>query len=237
MKSGSSMVSPTGRTTRMMTSLTPHPLNPAPWGASGGWWPVVGARQAAQPFHRPPPSAANKHSQLHPSTMTSNQENLSFELRTHRPGDMGLITHHHGIVYTSKPYEWDISCESIAARICADFIDNFKPQKERCWIAEKEGEFLGCVLLIKDPDEDKVARIRLLLVREQARGMGIATRLIQACINFAREAGYRSIFLWTQSILEGARRLYLRAGFVMVDTEEHDAFGQKMMGEKWRLVL
>lgn len=169
--------------------------------------------------------------------MTDHRQDLAFELRTHRPGDMGLITHHHGIVYTSKPYEWDFSCESIAARVTADFIDNFKPQKERCWIAEKGSEFLGCILLIQDPDDDKIARIRLLLVREQARGMGIATLLIQACIDFAREAGYTSISLWTQSVLEGARRLYQRAGFEIVHTEEHNAFGQKMMGEKWRLIL
>lgn len=169
--------------------------------------------------------------------MARNQQNLPFQLRNHGPGDMGLIIHHHGVVYSAEPYRWNQTFESLVARITADFIDNFDPKKERCWIAERDGDFLGCIMLVQDPNDKQVAKIRLLLVKEEARGMGLATQLIQECIKFAREANYTSISLWTQSILEGARRLYKRAGFELAGSEEHESFGHHLVGEYWKMVL
>jgi GNAT superfamily N-acetyltransferase len=150
---------------------------------------------------------------------------------------MGLITQRHAIIYSIEPYNWDQRFEALVARITADFIDNYNPAKEQCWIAEKTGNFLGCVMLVQDPDNKDFAKLRLLLVEEEARGMGVATRLISECIQFAREAGYQSVVLWTQSILEGARRLYTRAGFSLIEWEEHESFGHVLIGEKWRLDL
>ncbi|KAI9154997.1 putative HTH-type DNA-binding domain-containing acetyltransferase YbfA [Paramyrothecium foliicola] len=160
-----------------------------------------------------------------------------FELRTHRPGDMGLITYRHGLLYNKEPYGWGPRFEALVARITADFIDNYKPEKERCWIAENNGEFLGCVMLVQDPEIPEVGKLRLLLVEEASRGMGLGTNLIQECIKFAREAKYKSVILWTQSILEGARRLYKQAGFNLVESEEHESFGHHLTGEMWRLNL
>lgn len=150
---------------------------------------------------------------------------------------MGLITYRHAVIYGSKPYHWGHRFEARVGRITADFIENFKPENERCWIAERNGEFLGCIMIVQDTENKNVAKLRLLLVEEAARGMGVATRLIKECIDFAREAGYEAIVLWTQSILEGARRLYKQAGFQLVESEEHASFGHPLVGEKWRLDL
>ncbi|KAM5341198.1 hypothetical protein ACJ41O_015307 [Fusarium nematophilum] len=166
-----------------------------------------------------------------------NSVDHSITLRTHRPGDMGLITSRHGVIYCGSEYGFDQRFEALIARITADFIDNFDPKLERCWIAERGGEFLGCIMLIRDPQHENAAKLRLLLVEENARGLGVGTRLIQQCIDFSREAGYSCINLWTQSMLEGARRLYKRAGFKLVKTEDHESWGAKLTGEMWQLKL
>ncbi|UPK94730.1 hypothetical protein LCI18_005665 [Fusarium solani-melongenae] len=167
--------------------------------------------------------------------MTSLHPSSQVIIRTHRPGDMGLITHRHGILY-SKEYGFDQRFEALVARITADFIDNLQPNLERCWIAEKDDEFLGCIMLVHDK-QPGVAKLRLLLVEEKARGLGVGSSLIQQCITFAKEAGYTRINLWTQSMLEGARRLYAKAGFKLVEKEDHDSWGVKMTGEMWQMDL
>lgn len=158
-----------------------------------------------------------------------------FILRTHRPGDMGYITYRHGEIYANE-YNFDSRFESLVSRITADFLDNLNPDLERCWIAEKDGEFLGCIMLVCDK-KPKTAKLRLLLVEESARGLGVGSSLIQACIDFARKAGYEHVDLWTQSALEGARRLYARAGFSMTETQPHNDWGVDVIGEFWSLKL
>ncbi|RBR20076.1 uncharacterized protein FIESC28_05355 [Fusarium coffeatum] len=167
--------------------------------------------------------------------MTYDKPTKSFTLRTHQPGDMDYITHRHGAIY-AKEYNFDYRFESLISRITADFLDNFNPALERCWIAEKDGEFLGSIMLVQDK-KPKTAKLRLLLVEESARGLGVGTALIQACIDFAREVGYEGIDLWTQSKLEGARRLYAKAGFEMVETQAHCDWGVDVMGEFWTMKL
>ena len=155
-------------------------------------------------------------------------------LRVHRPGDMGWIVQQHGLLY-AREYGWDISFEALCAEITAQFLKDFDPARERCWIAEIDGQQVGSVFLVKHSDE--VAKIRLLLIDPAARGHGLGKRLVDECIAFARSCGYRKITLWTQSMLLAARGIYQNAGFVHVATEPHHSFGHDLIGETWELTL
>lgn len=155
-------------------------------------------------------------------------------LRTHRPGDMGWVVQQHGMLY-AREYGWDISFEGLCAEIAAEFLKNFDPARERCWIAEIDGRQVGSVFLVKKSNE--IAKIRLLIIDPAARGHGLGKRLVGECIAFARSCGYRRITLWTQSILLAARGIYQDAGFVHVASEPHHSFGQDLVGETWELDL
>jgi DNA-binding MarR family transcriptional regulator/GNAT superfamily N-acetyltransferase len=162
------------------------------------------------------------------------QSPAGFLLRSHRPGDIGWIVSRHGALYAQE-YGWDISFEALAAEICAQFIRSYDPSREHCWIAEIGGEPAGSVFLVKASDE--VAKLRLLLVEKNARGLGLGRALTEQCIRFARQAGYTSITLWTQSILVAARGIYQRAGFRRIKEENHHSFGVDLVGETWELKL
>ncbi len=151
-------------------------------------------------------------------------------LRTHRPGDMGWVVQQHGALY-AREFGWDISFEALCAEIVAQFLKDFDPSRERCWIAEIDGQQAGSVFLVKQTDE--IAKIRLLLVDPAGRGLGIGKRLVDECIAFARERGYRKITLWTQSMLLAARGIYQNAGFIHTATEPHRSFGHDLIGETW----
>lgn len=155
-------------------------------------------------------------------------------LRTHRPGDMGWVVQQHGALY-AREFGWDISFEGLCAEIAAQFLKNFDPARERCWIAEINGQRVGSVFLVKHSGD--VAKIRLLLIDPAGRGFGIGKRLVDECIAFARSCGYRKITLWTQSMLLAARGIYQTAGFVHVATEPHHSFGHDLIGETWELDL
>jgi DNA-binding MarR family transcriptional regulator/GNAT superfamily N-acetyltransferase len=159
---------------------------------------------------------------------------VPYLLRTHQPGDMGWVIHRHGVLYAEE-YGFDEGFEALVAQITAGFIQNFDAGRERCWIAERAGAIVGSVFLVKKTD--RVAKLRLLLVEPSARGLGIGRRLVDECIRFARQAGYRKITLWTQSILDAARSIYQKAGFRVVKRERHQSFGHKLVGETWELTL
>jgi len=155
-------------------------------------------------------------------------------LRPHRPGDMGWVIQQHGLLYV-QDYGWDISFEGLVADIAAQFLKNFDPAFECCWIAELDGCRVGSVFLVKESAE--VAKLRLLLVDPLGRGRGLGKRLVEECIKFARVRGYRKITLWTQSMLLAARGIYENAGFVRIASEPHHSFGQDLVGETWELSL
>ncbi|MBI1360846.1 MAG: GNAT family N-acetyltransferase [Alphaproteobacteria bacterium] len=160
-------------------------------------------------------------------------------LRQPKPGDFGWIISRHAEVY-GEEYGWGPPFEGLCAGIVADFVNDFDPEKERCWIAEVDGERAGTIMLVKDEeggDPDGVARIRLLLVEPSARGLGLGARLVDECVRFARAKGYRRVTLWTHSVLVAARAVYAKAGFVKTGEEAHDSWGKPVTSEFWDLDL
>jgi DNA-binding MarR family transcriptional regulator/GNAT superfamily N-acetyltransferase len=154
------------------------------------------------------------------------------KLRTHRAGDMGWIIQRHGALY-EKEYAFNSEFEALVAEICAKFLREYNPKVERCWIAELGDVPVGTIMLVRATDE--VAKLRLLLVEDSARGFGVGRMLVEECVAFARKAGYRSITLWTQNNLFAARKLYQSVGFQCVGSEAHTSFGQSLVAETWTL--
>ena len=155
-------------------------------------------------------------------------------LRQPRPGDMGWVIERHGALYAEE-YGWDEHFEALVASIVARFVDHFDPERERCWIAERHGQRVGCIFLVKATKT--IGKLRLFLVEPEARGLGIGGRLVDECIRFARAAGYRKMRLWTQSNLLAARHIYTRVGFRLLEQEPHQSFGHDLVSETWELRL
>lgn len=155
-------------------------------------------------------------------------------LRSLQVGDIGWIAHRQGLLYAQE-YGWDASFEALVAQIAAAFVQKFKPGFENAWIAERDGRVVGSVFLVQR--SKWVAQLRLLYVEPDARGLGLGKQLTHECINFAREAGYRRMVLWTNDVLTAARHIYVAAGFVLMKEERHHSFGHDMVGQHWELEL
>jgi GNAT superfamily N-acetyltransferase len=147
---------------------------------------------------------------------------------------MGWITYRHGILY-AKEYGWDERFEALVARVVADFVEHFDPERERCWVAERHGEIVGSIFAVRK--SRTVVKLRLLYVEPTARGLGIGERLVDEMIQFSRNAGYKRIVLWTQSDLVSARKIYKAKGFELTGTEGHELFGSPLTAETWEMRL
>ena len=151
------------------------------------------------------------------------------------PGDLGWVVMAHGEVYAEQ-FGWDAEMEALVARIVADFATDHDPAREAGWIAEKDGERVGSVFCMASEDPS-VARLRVLLVTASARHLGLGTQLARTCVDFATEAGYREITLWTTDTLESARRIYQAAGFTLVEEDRQHTFGHDLTSQNWSLEL
>lgn len=162
-------------------------------------------------------------------------EPRAFVLRDPRPGDYGWVVQRHGALY-AREYGFDASFEALVARVIADYANRHDPERERAWIAEASGRPVGAIFCMRR--DERTAQLRCLLVEPSARGMGVGRALVEACVAFARDAGYAEIVLWTNDVLVEARRLYERAGFALARAEPHASFGRDdLVGEDWTLTL
>ena len=157
-------------------------------------------------------------------------------LRNHRVGDLGWNLERHGVVYAGE-YGWGAPFEALVAQVIAEFAQKHDPAREACWVAELDGQRVGTVMLVAHPERPGVAKLRLLLVEPEARGLGIGRALVEACTDFARAAGYERVTLWTQSVLDAARAIYARTGYVKVSEGPNELFGKGLIAETWELEL
>ena len=158
----------------------------------------------------------------------------AYTIRDHQPGDLGLVIHHQAALY-NREYGWDITFEALLAEISAAFIRNFKPEREACWVAEREGVMLGSVMIVEE--DEHTAKLRMLFVLEAARGLGIGGALVDRAIAFSKDKGYARMTLWTNDILVAARAIYQKRGFALTHEQPHRSFGQDLVSQTWELAL
>jgi DNA-binding MarR family transcriptional regulator/GNAT superfamily N-acetyltransferase len=167
---------------------------------------------------------------------SSNPEGGTFELRQPRPGDIGWAIERHGRLYADE-FAWNEEFEGLVASLFGAFLQKHNPARERCWIAEVDGRRAGCAFLVQNAEDPDAAQLRCLLVEPWARGLGIGRALVDACVTFARQAGYPRMMLWTNDVLVAARRIYEGAGFQLTDEQPHHSFGQDLVGQTWAMDL
>jgi GNAT superfamily N-acetyltransferase len=153
-----------------------------------------------------------------------------------QPGDLGWVVMAHGELYEAE-FGWNAEFEALVARIVADYADGHDPEREAAWVAELNGRRVGCIFCVADPADREVAKLRILLVHPDARGHGLGGRLVDTCLAFARQVGYRRVRLWTNHPLEAARRIYVARGFELTAEEPHHSFGVDLIGQTYELDL
>jgi GNAT superfamily N-acetyltransferase len=168
------------------------------------------------------------------SSETSLHDPNAYILRPLAPGDLGWVIHRNGILYYEE-YGWDETFEALVAEVLGKFVRKLDPARERAWIAERDGKIVGSIFCVSK--SKTVAALRVLYVEPSARGLGIGNRLVDECIAFARKAGYQTLTLWTNSVLDSARRIYQAKGFMLIEEERHHSFGKDLVGQNWELSL
>lgn len=158
------------------------------------------------------------------------------ELRSPRIGDIGWIIHRHAVLYAEE-YGWNEQFEALVGEVASNFLKHHDPARECCWIAEVDGTFAGSIFLVRHPEQEHTAKLRLLLVEPWARGLGIGRRLLQECLDFAKFSGYQNIILWTNDVLLAARHLYEDFDFKLVHEEPNALFGPRTMAQTWEKIL
>ena len=170
---------------------------------------------------------------LQPAAATQTQPTIS--LRGPQPRDMGWVVQQHGELY-AREYGWSAEFEALVADIMAKCLRRWQPERERCWMAEVDGQRVGSVFVVRK--SKTVAQLRMLILTPEARGLGLGARLTDECIAFARSKGYKKMLLWTNSCLTAARDIYAKRGFKLIKSEAYEGFGQKsLVSETWELTL
>ncbi len=168
--------------------------------------------------------------------VAAGERERSVVLRPHRVGDMGWVVHSESVGY-ARQFGWNEELEALVSKIVYEFLSQYDPTRERCWIAEVDGVAVGHIFLVKHPTDPGAARLRLLYVEPAARGLRIGETLVRECLRFAQMAGYARVVLWTQSILTAAHKIYAKAGFRLVKETPHTSFGKHLTGQEWELVF
>jgi GNAT superfamily N-acetyltransferase len=169
--------------------------------------------------------------------MATDKNKPTITLRDPQPGDMGWVVQQHGEIYW-REYGWDASFEALVLRILSSIVQKWQPEHEKCWIAEVDGVRVGSAFVVrKSPRHKTTAQLRLLILTEDARGLGLGGRLCDECIAFARSKGYKKLVLWTNSGLQAARAIYLKRGFTLTKSEAYQGYGHDLVGETWELML
>jgi DNA-binding MarR family transcriptional regulator/GNAT superfamily N-acetyltransferase len=164
--------------------------------------------------------------------LSADNDSMQVVIRTHRVGDIGWAIERHGQLYADE-FGWNGEFEALVASLFAQFASKHDPAAERCWMAEVDGERVGCVFVVRNADDPNVAQLRCLLVDPRGRGLGVGKRLVEECIAFAKSAGYTKMMLWTNDVLVSARRIYQATGFSLVSEKPHHSFGKDLVGQVW----
>jgi DNA-binding MarR family transcriptional regulator/N-acetylglutamate synthase-like GNAT family acetyltransferase len=169
-------------------------------------------------------------------SVVATSEERSVVIRPYRVGDVGWAIERHGRLY-SEEFGWNEEFEALVATLFARFSSKHDPAAERFWVAEVEGERVGCVFVVRSENDKNAAQLRCLLVDPRGRGLGVGRQLVDECIRFSKSAGYRQIILWTNDVLVSARRIYEAAGFSLVEESPHHSFGHDLVGQYWSRAL
>jgi DNA-binding MarR family transcriptional regulator/N-acetylglutamate synthase-like GNAT family acetyltransferase len=153
-------------------------------------------------------------------------------IRPYRVGDVGWAIERHGQLYSDE-FGWNEEFEALVATLFARFATKHDPAAERFWVAEIDGERVGCVFVVRYEKDKNAAQLRCLLVDPRGRGLGVGRQLVDECIRFSKSAGYRKVILWTNDVLVSARRIYEAAGFSLIEESPHNSFGHELVGQYW----
>jgi GNAT superfamily N-acetyltransferase len=167
---------------------------------------------------------------LPPANVAVDLQGRTLLLRPPKAGDIGHVVARHGALYAAE-YGWDWTFEALVAQVASEFVLKYNPVRERCWVADLDGRVVGSTFVVEKTAE--TAKLRLVYVEPDARGLGVSRHMLNAALAFAVAANYREMMLWTNRNLRAARGLYASAGFKLIQEEPYRGFGHDLVGETW----